>query len=425
VSAGRGAIDSPEADLHALLSDLLDSTSFCPPFHGIPALGAVVLPCLGRMNLAHAFRTCVAAMSVACAGCYLLHVAPGEDDAPGRAEDRPTSRMRGGTRLPERPKYERPTLPPIMCPVQPVRACAASFPRIMIVMDASSSMLVGRREGANNWDKARFALAGNPKALRETDPAFVQPAFARELEVRGNRVTMEDVFHLGLIIFNAQDLQRLVLQYTPCATDNIAWAMDPYVSCERPGCVNPYLGEPSWTYRNSDFDRDPPFRQTTLSYMPPCNAGGPNECAGRVYNTYTAEGLELAAANIEAYRQRSSEFDSTPATRFANILITDGETSPDSNPEAVLERMAAAGIPTYVIGLAPEGSAANVERAIEQLDRYAAEGGTRFATLVPASGPDIADAFAEAVTRVIDDIGTDPCCQPLSCREDPEPLGGF
>jgi hypothetical protein len=370
------------------------------------------------MKLAHAFRIWVAASSLACAGCYLSHVAPGEDESSNSEFDPVVS-------LPRRPKYERPVQPPIECSAEdPVRACGATFPRIMIVMDASSSMLVGRREGANNWDKARFALAGDPRAGDRSDPAFVQPAFARELDVRGNLVTMEDVFHLGMIVFNAQDVQSLVLQYTPCATDNLAWAMDPYVSCEPPGCTDPYVGEPAWTYKNSDFDRAPPFRETTYSYMPPCNPGGSDLCAGRVYNTYTAEGLELAAANIEAYRQRSSEFDSIPA-RFANILITDGETSPGSTPEIVLERMAASGIPTYVIGLAPEGSNDDVARAIRQSDGYAVAGGTGFATLVPASGPDIADAFAEAVTRIIDDIGTDPCCQPHSCRADPEPRGGL
>ena len=373
------------------------------------------------MILAHAFKACVAAMSVASAGCYLFHVEPGEDEAPVREVRPPDPPMRERMR----PMYERPMLPPVECPVQPAESCDAAFPRIMIVMDASSSMLVGRREGANNWDKARFALAGNPNARGRYARAFVRPAFARELEVRGNLVTMEDVFHLGLIVWNAQDLQRLILQYTPCATDNIAWAMDPYVSCEPPGCDDPYEGEPAWTYKNSDFDRDPPFEQTTLSYMPPCNPGGPNPCAGRVYNTYTAEGLALASANIELYRLRSSALARPTPTRFANILITDGETSPDSEPEPVLERMAAAGVPTYVIGLAPEGSANEVARALDQLDRYAVLGGTRFATLVPASGPEIADAFAEAVTRIIDDIGTDPCCQPRSCGDDPEPPGGL
>ena len=359
------------------------------------------------------------------AGCYESHRRPGESIDPEPTTQRshtPTVRMHEGMRLPERPKYERPMLPPIQCTAQPAPECVASFPRIMIVMDASSSMLAGRREGQNNWDKARFALAGNPKAPDPEDEGYVRPAFARELDVRGNQVTMEDVFHLGLIVFNAKDLQRLVLQYTPCATDNIAWAMDPYVSCELPGCAGPYAGEPTWTYKNSDADRDPPFVQPTLSYVPPCNAGGPIECVGSMYNTYTGEGLAFAEQNAQAYRNDPGAFDLSPATRFANILITDGETSPDSYPEPVLERMNHAGIPTYVIGLAPQGPGADPEAALEQLDRYAMRGGTHFATLVAADERDIAEAFAEAVTRIIDDIGTDPCCQPNHCGDNPEPV---
>jgi hypothetical protein len=370
--------------------------------------------------------SCAFCAVIASVGCYESHLLPGEADdlrepAGPPAGRGPRVRQPEGMRLPERPKFERPRLPPIQCTAQPAPECAASFPRIMIVMDASSSMLAGRREGENNWDKARFALAGNPGAKDPGDEGFVQPAFARELDVRGNLVTIEDVFHLGLIVFNSQDLQRLVLQYTPCATDNIAWAMDPYVSCDAPGCADPYAGEPSWTYKNSDFDRDPPFVQTTLSYVPPCNPGGQAACIGNMFNTYTAEGLARAAQNIESYRRDSGGFDVTSETPFANILITDGETSPGSEPEAVLERMAAAGVPTYVIGLAPRGPSADAEAALAQLDRYAALGGTQLATLVRADERDIADAFAEAVTRIIDDIGTDPCCQPNHCGDDPEP----
>jgi hypothetical protein len=375
------------------------------------------------MQYAASLMFCMLAALVASTGCYETHLLPGAqhdgDDRPMETGG-PTIRRRDGMRLPERPTFERPRLPPVECTAQPAPECVASFPRIMIVMDASSSMLAGRREGENNWDKARFALAGNPKAQPGED-GFVLPAFARELDVRGNLVTMEDVFHLGLVVFNTADLQRLVLQYTPCATDNIAWAMDPYVSCEQPGCTDPYAGEPVWTYKNSDVHREPPFVQTTLSYVPPCNPGGAVECIGSTYNTYTAEGLLLASANIDAYRRDSGGFELASGTRFANILITDGETSPGSEPEAILERMAAAGVPTYVIGLAPQGPNADAEAALEQLDRYAAHGGTQLATLVPADERDIADAFAQAVTRVIDDIGTDPCCQPNHCRETPEP----
>lgn len=364
---------------------------------------------------------------LACSGCYLTHLPGGEDD--GRADEAPSPpggrspsiRGRESQELPARPKHVRPTLPPVQCTAQPTPACVSSFPRIMIVMDASSSMLAGRLEGDNNWDKARFALAGNPKVTDRNDPRYVQPAFARELEVRGNVITMEDVFHLGLLVFNAEDEQRVLLQYTPCAADNIAWAMDPYVSCEEPGCDDPYGSEPIWTYKNSDVDRNPPFVATTLSYMPPCNAGARVPCVGNMFNTFTAEGLELAADNILAYKRDSLGFDLAPGTRFANILITDGDTSPGSQPEVVLERMRNDGVPTYVIGLAPQGPGADVQRALDQLDRYAQEGGTEYATLVRASEVDIADAFAEAVTRIIDDLGTDPCCTPNHCEENPEP----
>jgi hypothetical protein len=360
-----------------------------------------------------------------CTGCYESHLPRGAEvdfEDPPRVPQGPMVRTPEGMRLPERPKFERPVLPPIQCTAQPAPECVSSFPRVMVVMDASSSMLAGRTEGENNWDKARFALAGNPRVQDPADERFVQPAFARELDVRGNLVTMEDVFHLGLLVFNAREVQQLVLQYTPCAADNLAWAMDPYVSCEPPGCIDPYAGEPTWTYKNSNVDRDPPFVQPTLSYMPPCNPGGMIECVGTTYNTYTAEGLLLAEANLAAYREVTGGAGLSAATRFANILITDGETSPDSEPEPVLERMLAAGVPTYVIGLAPRGPGSDIQRALVQLDHYAAVGGTQLATLVRADERDIAQAFFDAVTRVIDEIGTDPCCQPNRCSQNPEPI---
>jgi hypothetical protein len=368
----------------------------------------------------------IGCLLLAASGCYESHVRPGDeellpgdDDLPGIG---PSLRPRGDTRLrrPERRTFPRPTLPPIECAVEPTPDCVASFPRVMIVMDGSSSMLAGRRLGGNNWDKARFALAGSPRSSG-TDQEPVVPAFARELDVRGNVVTIEDVVHLGMLVFNAADTQQLVVQYTPCATDNLRWAMDPYTSCEAPGCRDPYEGEPVWTFKNSDVDRSPPFVETTFSFMPPCNPNGPLPCVGNVYNTYTAEGLEAALANVERYRRNPGAFELDERTRFANILITDGETAPDSLPGPALERLADAGVPTYVIGLEPEGFSSDPIARLEVLDRYAEAGGTELATLIEATERDIADAFAEAVTRIIDDLGTDPCCQPNHCQDDPEP----
>jgi hypothetical protein len=357
----------------------------------------------------------------AAASCYLTHepsqsglVPEGAGGTPARDPgDRPRWQE---TPPPERPRYRRPDLPPIECTVTPTPDCSASFPRIMIVMDASSSMLAGRTPGGNNWDKARFALTGDPDA-----PGSVVPAFGRPLMVRGNLVTIEDVIHLGMIVFNLADVQRLVLQYTPCATDNLSWAMDPYTSCEPPGCVDPYVGMPQWTFKNSDVHRDPPFVATTHSYMPPCNPDGVRECVGNVFNTYTAEGLQVARENFGRYLRDPGRFEVDPSTRFANILITDGETSPGSLPEPVLQQLAREGVPTYVIGLQPEGLIDDPAVTLAQLDRYARAGGTEFATLIEATQRDIADAFAEAVTRIIDDLGTDPCCRAHRCHDDPEP----
>ena len=371
------------------------------------------------------FAVCVIAPLLMSAGCYESHL-PDYAVAPDRESDRYMGPSFGprptvGKQLVGRAPYVRPDLPAVECTVQPTPDCVSSFPRIMIVMDASSSMLAGRSPGANNWDKARFAIAGNPDASGSAKGGAVVPAFARELEVRGNLVTIEDVIHLGMIVFNAADVQRLVLQYTPCATDNLSWAMDAYTSCDPPNCVDPYVGEPIWTFKNSNFDREPPFIEPTFSYMPPCNPGGTLSCVGTEFNTFTAEGLKFAAENLNSYRSVPGGFEFSPGTRFANILITDGATSPGSMPVSVLNMMAADGVPTYVIGLEPQGIGLDAAGALEQLDGYARAGGTGLATLIKATESDIADAFAEAVTRIIDDLGTDPCCQPNHCSDNPEP----
>jgi hypothetical protein len=356
------------------------------------------------------------------AGCY--QVRPSPTDQVSAPPGTPTFTFEPPPVEPEIPpppppeRHER--LPPVQCDETPTAGCVSSFPRIMIIMDASSSMLAGRTPGENNWDKARFALAGNPDAPSPGDPGYVVPAFDRDLEVRGNVVTLQDVFYLGMLAFNAADTQQLLLQYAPCAMDNIKWAMDPYTSCDPPGCSDPYVGVPEWTFKSSDVDRKPPFVDTTLSYMPPCHTGSTEACIGTVYNTYTREGVEFDRANIEAYRRDADPASLGPGTRFANILITDGETAPDSPPEEVLTLLADEGVPTYVIGLQGRffGGA---QQTLDVLNGYAEAGGTQDALLIRANDQDIADAFAGMVTRIIDDLGTDPCCQPTTCSENPEP----
>ena len=59
-----------------------------------------------------------------------------------------------------------------------VPECTASLPRVLVVMDGSSSMIAGDAPGATNWDKARFALTGNPAAPNPGDPGYVEPSSA-------------------------------------------------------------------------------------------------------------------------------------------------------------------------------------------------------------------------------------------------------
>lgn len=302
-----------------------------------------------------------------------------------------------------------------------VPECIGGLPRVMIIMDASSSMLAGTAPGDSNWDKARYALAGNPAARNPGDPGYVRPLFDRTVQLSGHTVAIEDVVHIGLMGFNEQTTQKLMLQYAPCARDNIEWAMNPYTSCVAPGCVDPYKDSDQtlvFTSLVSDVARNPPFVETTTSFMPLCHPGGPLRCMGTVYNTYTGEGVNFARANVARYTANSGAFQIDPDAPFVNILITDGVTSPDDPLDAVpvLADMAASGIPTYVIGF---GSPQALDAA--QLDAYAAAGGTDAAFVVDPSQGDSANALADRLASVIAQIKIDPCCQLNDCSKTPEP----
>ena len=302
-----------------------------------------------------------------------------------------------------------------------VPECIGGLPRVMVIMDASSSMLVGGAPGESNWDKARYALAGNPAAPNAGDAGYVQPIFDRTVDLGSTTVTIEDVVHIGLIGFNTAADQELMLQYAPCARDNIAWAMDPSTSCVAPGCTDPYSGTPDWTFQNSDSDRVPPFVQTTMSFLPPCNDNGAERCLGTMFNTFTGEGVQFASDNVDAYKVDSGAFNQGDTTPFVNILITDGETSAGSTAvEPVLAAMEAAGIGTYVIGF---GSPADLNEA--QLDAYAAAGGTGSAITVNPDAGGSADALSQQIADIIGGVGLDPCCRLNDCSEQPEPALPF
>jgi cysteine-rich repeat protein len=300
-----------------------------------------------------------------------------------------------------------------------VPECTRGLPRILVIMDGSSSMLDGSTAGATKWDKARYALAGNPQAPNPSDPGYVEPVFDREIEVGGRLVAIEDVVHLGLIAFAGADTQTQLVGFGPCMRDNFAWAMDPLTSCEAPGCDDPYAGYPiEWTFKDSQVDRDPAFVRPTRSYMPACNqTAGLGGCVGLIPNTFTGQGLEFARGMIDDYKRAPAPFHIASDTPFVNVLITDGETSDGSSDvRAALQGMVAEGIETHVIGF---GSAAELDEA--QLGRYAVWGDTDAPIIVDPSQADGANALADALAGIVTGLTLDGCCVLQDCSAEPEP----
>ncbi|MET0390506.1 MAG: VWA domain-containing protein [Polyangiales bacterium] len=300
-----------------------------------------------------------------------------------------------------------------------VPTCTQKLPRVLITMDASTSMLEGSQPGATKWDKARFALSGNPAAPKPTDPGYVEPVLTHTVSLNGRDVAIEDLVHLGMVAFAGAEQQQLMFGFGPCMRDNIAWAMDPATSCVAPGCSDPYGGGPlSWTFKDSDSDRDPHFVRTTHSYMPAClgdaAAGG---CGGTLPTTFTGQGLDFARQTIRNYKTNSAPFSQTDQTRYVNVLVTDGQTSEGSSDvQAALEGLVADGVDTYVIGFGSEG-----ELDSAQLEQYAIWGNTRQAITVDPSQPDSAAALADALAAVVTSLGLDSCCVLNQCATEPEP----
>jgi MYXO-CTERM domain-containing protein len=296
--------------------------------------------------------------------------------------------------------------------------CVGGLPRIMVLLDASSSMLnvnggtMAGAAGATGWDKARDALAGDVDSL-----------FDLELvNLPGQAV--EDVVHLGLAVFGhnapAPGEQKLLVQYGPCQKDNFAWALDPNTSCEMPGCDDPWGGPPiTWTFKDGAMVDPPGFDKQTLSAMPQC--GGNNAfCSGS--GTYTHLGLDLINNNRMAYfgqcSQMGAEFPCDANTQFINILITDGQYSgysTDAQVQTELTQMFNAGITTYVIGF---GDGVDTPAAIAQLNNMADWGSGNANDYYDANNQ---AALEQALSDIIASIQFDPCCAFNDCSENPEP----
>jgi len=284
--------------------------------------------------------------------------------------------------------------------------CAPGMPRIMVLLDASSSMLnVANKHagfGQGGWEEARQALAGDVGSIFDVLVDNTKPA--------------EDVVHLGLAVFgyNLPGEEKLVVQYGPCHRKHFAWALDPATSCGA-GCNDPYGAPPiTWTFLDGQANNPPGFDEQTLSHMPKCDlsANLPAACVGS--GTFVHLGLNLIQANVAAYKA-GCEVDGAPypcsdATKYLNIIIIDGDyNSTDAQVQAPLEAMFNAGITTLVIGF---GDLVHVPASLVKLDNMAkwGSGGAEKASL--------ADSQAElevALKGIIEGLSFDPCCKFEDC----------
>jgi MYXO-CTERM domain-containing protein len=287
--------------------------------------------------------------------------------------------------------------------------CTPGLPRIMVLLDASSSMLnlmagaVHAPMGQGGWELARQTLAGDP-SIFETDVANGK---------------VQDLVHLGLSVFGAVGEEEILVQYGPCRKDNFAWALDPNSSCGA-GCNDPFGASPiTWTFQDGSMIDPPGFDEQTISHMPRCDSSGdPNLLGCFGSGTYTHAGLVNVQNNINTYQTAclmpNAQYPCDANTQFINILITDGQTnSTSAEYSPPLIQMEADGIDTFVIGF---GDGVDSAAAIMSMNDMAAKGGT--GTYFDAQNQ---AALETALATIIEGVNFDPCCKFNNCNFSPEP----
>jgi len=279
--------------------------------------------------------------------------------------------------------------------------CEPGIPRMMFLLDASSAMLnVGPahgQPGQSAWDQVREVLAGQASVLGT---------------ILNNNQPLDEIGRFGLVAFGGEGPgeHTLVVQYDHCPRQRIAWGLDPWSSCEAPGCVDPYAPPPIvWTSHNGAEIDPPGFDQDVLSHMPRCDLDPqtPEACTGSGRLTHL--GLERVAANLATYKAQclapGSAEPCNEDTPFLNMLITDGPSvSTDAQVEAQLVSLFDAGVVTRVFGL---GDAVDPS----QLEAMAAWGsGGAFPASFAADGDELADAIADMLVSYIEKLTFDECC---------------
>jgi hypothetical protein len=295
--------------------------------------------------------------------------------------------------------------------------CRPVIPRVMLLVDASSSMLnvadgtQAGGPGETAWDEVRAALGG-------PDSLFAQMVFDTH--------KFAAIVDVGAAVFGASGEEKLILDYVRggCGADRLGWALDPWTSCGD-GCVDPWGGPPiAWTFRDGSQSDPPGFAEPTFSHMPTCDEAQPGQafCSGS--GSRVELGLELVRQNIAQYKVTCADPESSEpcseSTPFMNFVITDGmyEAS-DAAVEAPLVQMQADGVTTYVIGF---GEAASDPAAVEQWAKMASWGSAGAKThFVAHSQAELIEVIEGVVVGVVEETNIDPCCTfPDTCPSDPE-----
>ncbi len=279
--------------------------------------------------------------------------------------------------------------------------CVPGMPRVMVLLDASSSMLndgaVRAAPGEGSWDLVRDTLAG-------ADSVF-------EIEVAPNIPATQE-FHFGLSVFGSVDEQKVLVQYGGCNESRFQWALDPASACDAPGCLDPYaLGPVKWTFKDGSLVSPPGFDTPAFNHMPRCDLATPQskDCSGSGSATHL--GLELVHSNLDAFRavclDMGAQVPCYETTPFLNVLITDGAyDSTDAQVQAPLTAMHADGFITHVIGFGDDLD-------LTQLGKLADWGS---GGLLPPTVATTQDQLEAAFQAILVPPVFDPCCPYVDCN---------
>ncbi|MCY1055904.1 MYXO-CTERM sorting domain-containing protein [Nannocystis sp. SCPEA4] len=295
--------------------------------------------------------------------------------------------------------------------------CHAAMPRIMFLLDGSSSMLnvmggsVHGAMGETPWDLL-------------WDGGIAEAMYKGTPPLSGGSNSIETWAIVGGAVFggDAPAEQKIVVDYAPCRHRTLDWALHPETSCEAPGCVDPWAGPPiSWTFQTDEIMHPGPTTPVH-SHMPRCDVDPqkPGACAGS--GAFVHLGLELVRENLATYKTSCAQPNAAQTcdaqTKFYNVLIMDGTyDSDDAAVEASLTQLFADGVRTYVVGL---GELAEEPEAVEQLTMMAAWGsGGALDFFAADSQVELQAALAQVLehmyTELFAEVMVDPCCGGLNC----------